>query len=174
MKINRIKLMKQLLKFGSVTSDKGELYYEGEVGIELEVFVEGEDGEMVPAEDGEYVVDKQVWVIVEGKVSEIKELVDDTLEGEPKPVVEPVTQADPEPEPVVEPVVEPTEEVKALEAKVKELEDLVAAKDEEINQLKEQLKEPAAISAKQQFKNDEAKKDNEIKANPALKYFQTK
>ena len=46
--------------------------------------------------------------------------------------------------------------------------------DEEINQLKEQLKEPAAISAKQQFKNDEAKKANEIKANPALKYFQTK
>lgn len=166
MKINRIKLMKQLLKFGSVTSDKGELYYEGEVGIELEVFVEGEDGEMVPAEDGEYVVDKQVWVIVEGKVSEIKEVEP----VEPEPVVEPVAQA----EPVVEPVVEPTEEVKALEAKVKELEELVAAKDEEINQLKEQLKEPAAISAKQQFKNDEAKKANEIKTNPALKYFQTK
>ena len=67
-----------------------------------------------------------------------------------------------------------TEEVKALEAKVKELEELVAAKDEEINQLKEQLKEPAALSAKQQIKNDEAKKDNEIKANPALKYFQKK
>ena len=165
MKINRIKLMKQLLKFGSVTSDKGELYYEGEVGIELEVFVEGEDGEMVPAEDGEYVVDKQVWVIVEGKVSEIKEV-------EPVEPVEPVAQADPEPEP--EPVVEPTEEVKALEAKVKELEDLVAAKDEEINQLKEQLKEPAALSAKQQFKKDEAYTANEIKANPALKYFQTK
>ena len=171
MKINRIKLMKQLLKFGSVTSDKGELYYEGEVGIELEVFVEGEDGEMVPAEDGEYVVDKQVWVIVEGKVSEIKEAEPKdfgSADAEPKP--EPVAQAEPvEPEPV-----EPTEEVKALEAKVKELEDLVAAKDEEINQLKEQLKEPAAISAKQQFKNDEAKKANEIKANPALKYFQTK
>lgn len=162
MKINRIKLMKQLLKFGSATSDKGELYYEGEVGKDLEVFVEGEDGEMVPAEDGEYVVDKQVWVIVEGKVSEIKEA------EEPK--AEPVEEAEVEPEPVVE----PTEEVKALEAKVKELEELVAAKDEEINQLKEQLKEPAALSAKQQFKNDEAKKANEIKANPALKYFQTK
>ena len=162
MKINRIKLMKQLLKFGSVTSDKGELYYEGEVGIELEVFVEGEDGEMVPAEDGEYVVDKQTWVIVEGKVSEIKEV-------EPVEPAEPVEEAEVEPEPV-----EPTEEVKALEAKVKELEDLVAAKDEEINQLKEQLKEPAALSAKQQFKKDEANKANEIKANPALKYFQTK
>ena len=162
MKINRIKLMKQFLKFGSVTSDKGELYYEGEVGKELEVFVEGEDGEMVPAEDGEYVVDKQIWVIVEGKVSEIKEV------EEPKP--------EPKPEPVaqVDAPVEPTEEVKALEAKVKELEELVAAKDEEINQLKEQLKEPAALSARQQFKNDEANKANEIKANPALKYFQTK
>ena len=166
MKINRIKLMKQLLKFGSVTSDKGELYYEGEVEVGLEVFVEGEDGEMVPATDGEYVVDKQTWVVVEGKVSEIKE----AEAVEPEPVVEPVAQA----EPVVEPVVEPTEEVKALEAKVKELEELVAAKDEEINQLKEQLKEPAAMSAKQQFKNDEANKANEIKANPALKYFQTK
>ena len=163
MKINRIKLMKQLLKFGSVASDKGELYYEGEVGNGLEVFVEGEDGEMVPAEDGEYVVDKQVWGIVEGKVSEIKE----AEPVEPKP--EPVEEAEEEPEPV-----EPTEEVKALEAKVKELEELVAAKDEEINQLKEQLKEPAALSARQQFKNDEANKANEIKANPALKYFQKK
>ena len=168
MKINRIKLMKQLLKFGSVATDKGELYYEGEVGKDLEVFVEGEDGEMVPAEDGEYVVDKQVWVIVEGKVSEIKEVEP----AEPTDPAEPVAQ-------VVEPTdpakpVEPTEEVKALEAKVKELEELVAAKDEEINQLKEQLKEPAAMSAKQQFKNDEARKANEIKTNPALKYFQTK
>ena len=163
MKINRIKLMKQLLKFGSVATDKGELYYEGEVGKDLEVFVEGEDGEMVPAEDGEYVVDKQVWVIVEGKVSEIKEV---EPEEEPKPAV---VEQEEEPKPV-----EPTEEVKALEAKVKELEELVAAKDEEINQLKEQLKEPAAISAKQQFKNDEARKANEIKTNPALKYFQTK
>ena len=51
---------------------------------------------------------------------------------------------------------------------------MVTAKDEEINQLKEQLKEPVAMSAKQQFKNDEANKAIEIKANPALKYFQTK
>lgn len=167
MKINRIKLMKQLLKFGSVASDKGELYYEGEVGKDLEVFVEGEDGEMAPAEDGEYVVDKQVWVVVEGKISEIKE-VEPTEPTEP----EVVEQVD-EPTEPTEPA-EPTEEVKALEAKVKELEELVAAKDEEINQLKEQLKEPAAMSAKQQFKNDEANKANEIKVNPALKYFQTK
>ena len=167
MKINRIKLMKQLLKFGSATSDKGELYYEGEVGKDLEVFVEGEDGEMVPAEDGEYVVDKQVWVIVEGKVSEIKEVEP----AEPTEPTEPVAQA--EPTDPAEPI-EPTEEVKALEAKVKELEELVAAKDEEINQLKEQLKEPAALSARQQFKNDETNKANEIKANPALKYFQKK
>ena len=163
MKINRIKLMKQLLKFGSVTSDKGELYYEGEVEVGLEVFVEGEDGEMVPATDGEYVVDKQTWVVVEGKVSEIKEV---EPEAEPDAVV---VEQEEEQKPV-----EPSEEVKALEAKVKELEELVAAKDEEINQLKEQLKEPAAMSAKQQFKNDEANKANEIKANPALKYFQTK
>ena len=167
MKINRIKLMKQLLKFGSVASDKGELYYEGEVGKDLEVFVEGEDGEMVPAKDGEYVVEKQIWVVVEGKVSEIKE----AEPTEPTEPTEPVTQAEPT-EPV-EPT-EPTDEVKELQNKVKELEDLVAAKDEEINQLKEQLKEPAAMSAKQRFKQDEINKANEIKANPALKYFQTK
>ena len=167
MKINRIKLMKQLLKFGSATSDKGELYYEGEVESGLEVFVEGEDGEMVPAKDGEYVVEKQIWVVVEGKISEIKEVE----QTEPTEPTEPVTQAEPT-EPV-EPT-EPTDEVKELQNKVKELEDLVAAKDEEINQLKEQLKEPAAMSAKQRFKQDEINKANEIKANPALKYFQTK
>ena len=49
---------------------------------------------------------------------------------------------------------------------------MVAAKDEEINQLKEQLKEPAAVSARQQFKKAEVYTANEIKSNPALKYFQ--
>ena len=90
MKINRIKLMKQFLKFGS-SSDKGELYYEGEVEKNLEVFVEGEGGEMEPAKDGEYVVDKQIWVIAEGKISEIKEVEEPAGEPaavEPKPVVE--------------------------------------------------------------------------------------
>lgn len=163
MKINRIKLMKQFLKFGSVTSDKGELYYEGEVETGLEVFVEGEGGEMEPASDGEYTVDKQIWVIVEGKISEIKEVEPEVVEPEP----EVVEQED-------EPVVEPTEEVKALEAKVKELEELVAAKDEEIKKLKEQLEEPAAISAKQQFKKHEAFNAKEIKENPALRFFPKK
>ena len=166
MKINRIKLMKQLLKFGSATSDKGELYYEGEVGKDLEVFVEGKDGEMEPAKDGEYVVDKQIWVIVEGKISEIKEA---EPKAEPKAVEPKPEVVEQEDEPV-----EPTEEVKALEAKVKELEELVAAKDEEINQLKEKLKEPAAMSAKQQFKKHEAFNAKEIKENPALKFFQKK
>lgn len=51
--INRLKLAKMLLKFGSIQTDNGELQYEGELSEGLEVFVE-QDGELVPAPDGEY------------------------------------------------------------------------------------------------------------------------
>ena len=38
MKLNRIKLMKQLLKFGNMVTDKGELFYEGDLAEgELEI-----------------------------------------------------------------------------------------------------------------------------------------
>lgn len=64
-----------LIKCGSITTDNGVLYWEGEEDLKAgdAVYVERE-GEQVTAEDGEYITanDKTI-VVVDGKVSEIKD-----------------------------------------------------------------------------------------------------
>lgn len=86
----RLKLCRYLLKFGEVQSDKGILYFEGELEIGTEVFMENEEGEMIPAADGDYVVDEKVITVFEGVVSEIKEaevseVVEEEFEDEETP-----------------------------------------------------------------------------------------
>lgn len=64
------------LKCGEVATDKGKLMWDGEEDLkaEDEVFTENEDGEIVPAADGEYVTeDGKTIVVAEGKVAEIKD-----------------------------------------------------------------------------------------------------
>ena len=64
-----------VVEFASKSTDKGELFWEGEDDLKAgdEVFVEA-DGERVPAPDGEYVTeDGKVIVVVEGKVAEIRD-----------------------------------------------------------------------------------------------------
>ena len=137
MKLNRIKLMKQLLKFGNMVTDKGELFYEGDLAEGLEVFVEGEDGEMKEANDGDYIVDGTIYVIKDGKIDSIKP-VEPEAETEPEMKDEPVEAAEIAPEPEVEVEVEPDYElvikekddkIAGLEAKVAELEGKLAEKD---------------------------------------------
>ena len=62
-------------EMGRVNTDKGELLWEGEGDLQegMEVFVLRE-GELTPAEDGEYVTeDNKTIVVVEGKVSELRD-----------------------------------------------------------------------------------------------------
>ena len=172
--VNRIKLMKHFLKFGSMVSDKGELYYEGDVEVGLEVFVEDEKGEMIPATDGEYVVEKQIFVIAEGKIAEIKEVQEapvepEVVEAAEEPVTEPVVD-----EKVAELEAKLAEKdalVKELEAKVAELEAKLSEKEAEVVKLSaEPTRQPAHIEV-----NDTqvvSKKD--LKSNPALKFFSAK
>lgn len=172
--VNRIKLMKHFLKFGSMVSDKGELYYEGDVEVGLEVFIEDEKGEMIPATDGEYVVEKQIFVIAEGKIAEIKEVQEapaepEVVEAAEEPVVEPVVD-----EKVAELEAKLAEKdalVKELEAKVAELEAKLSEKEAEVVKLSaEPTRQPAHIEV-----NDTqvvSKKD--LKSNPALKFFSAK
>lgn len=71
------KFVKSLMKFGEISTDKGNLYWDGdgEIAVDVEVFVDGEDGEKIIAEDGEYKVgEDKIIVVVEGKVSEIKDV----------------------------------------------------------------------------------------------------
>lgn len=133
MKLNRIKLMKQLLKFGNMVTDKGELFYEGDLAEGLEVFVEGEDGEMKEANDGDYIVDGTIYVIKDGKIDSIKP-VEPEAETEPEMKDEPVEAAEIAPEPEVAPdyeavIKEKDDKIAELEAKVAELEAMVKEKD---------------------------------------------
>ena len=57
----------------TITTDKGELSYNGELAVGTEVFVVDENGESIPAEDGDYKVDGKTIKVVDGKVSEIVE-----------------------------------------------------------------------------------------------------
>ena len=50
---NVIKLWKQMLQLAEIETDKAKLIVESELAEGVEVFVE-QDGEYVPAEDGEY------------------------------------------------------------------------------------------------------------------------
>ena len=75
---------------GRVDTDKGELVWEGEDDLREgdAVFVE-RDGELVAAEDGEYVTeDNKTIVVAEGKVAEIRD-----PEAEVAPEVDPEVEA---------------------------------------------------------------------------------
>lgn len=76
------KFMKSLMKFGEISTDKGNLYWEGEdeLAVGVEVYVDGEDETKVIAEDGEYIVDEKTIVVVDGKVSEIREKEEPEIE----------------------------------------------------------------------------------------------
>jgi hypothetical protein len=61
-------------ELASVATDKGELFYEGEIAVGTEVFVADAEGNQTPAEDGDYVLeDGRTLKVAEGKVAEIVE-----------------------------------------------------------------------------------------------------
>ena len=58
----------------SVVTDKGELFYEGELAVDVAVFVLDEEGNQVAAPDGEYMLENgNIIKVAEGKVTEIVE-----------------------------------------------------------------------------------------------------
>lgn len=122
----RIALKKALsLEFGRIKTDKNELVFDGELAEGIEVFVETEDEELVPAEDGEYIAeDGRTIVVADGKVAEIREK---EAEEEQPAEEEPVEAAEEIETPVEEPAdAQDQEEVnETLEDKVARLEALV-------------------------------------------------
>ena len=84
MKSKLMKLARMIMKLAEIETDKGVLIYEGELVEGVEVFIEKE-GEFVPADDGEYIVEGKTIVVAEGKVKEIIEVekepeVEETVE----------------------------------------------------------------------------------------------
>ena len=77
-KINRFKaaLAKMLAAFGNVSTDKGVLAWDGDEDLKAgdAIYTEDQDGNRTPAPDGDYITsDNKTIVVVDGKVSEIKD-----------------------------------------------------------------------------------------------------
>ena len=156
-----LKLARMVMKFAEVETDKGLLTYEGELVVGNEVFIE-KDGELIPAEDGEYVAEDKTIVVKDGKIAEIVE----------------VNKEDEQPVPIegedVENPVDNTIKEDEKDVKIAELEAVIAEKDKEIESLKAEIEE---MKTKLQMSTDKSPKEkmkeieDAIKQNPALKYF---
>ena len=77
-KLKKLKetLAKLLQEFGTVTTDKGIISWDGDEDLKAgdSVYVEDSQGNRTPAPDGDYKTeDNKVIVVVDGKVSEIKD-----------------------------------------------------------------------------------------------------
>ncbi len=145
------KIKALLMQYAAVSTDKGNLIYNTDMlEVGSEVFVEDENGENVPAADGEYMLeDGRTVVVAEGKVTEIKEKEEAPAEPETKPAEEQMVDETPmEPETPAEPA--ENEKVTALEARVAALESQLA---DVIAKLAEIQTTPAASPAEEEFDN---------------------
>ena len=162
-KINRLKLARALMKFAEVETDKGLLTYEGELEVGNEVFIE-KDGELIPAEDGEYVAGDKTIVVKDGKIAEVEIEVE-----QPTPEESVVVEGEDVENPTDNTIKEDEKDVK-----IAELEAVIAEKDKEIESLKAEIEE---MKTKLQMSTDKSPKEkmkeieDAIKQNPALKYF---
>ena len=156
-----LKLARMVMKFAEVETDKGLLTYEGELEVGNEVFIE-KDGELIPAEDGEYVAGDKTITVKDGKITEIVE-----VEKEVEQLV-PIEGED------VENPTDNTIKEDEKDVKIAELEEVIAEKDKEIESLKAEIEE---MKTKLQMSTDKSPKEkmkeieDAIKQNPALKYF---
>ena len=106
-KLEKIKaeLAKLLIKYSVVKTDKAVLEYEGEELVAgMDVVITDEEGNKVPAEDGEYVTeDNKVITVKDGKVESIVDRAADVEaeedeKKEDEPMEEPAKEEEPMPE----------------------------------------------------------------------------
>ena len=100
-KLEKIKaeLAKLLIKYSVVKTDKAVLEYDGEDLVAgMDIFITNENGEKVPAEDGEYVTeDNKKITVKDGKVESIVDPVaevdaEEDEKKEDEPMLEPVAE----------------------------------------------------------------------------------
>lgn len=158
------KLAKMLIQFKEYITEQGKIVVSGELVEGTEVAIENENGELVPVSDGEYKLDDVIVVVVDGKVTEIKQ-----EEVEPETVEEPVIE-----EPLAEePTQEPEPDEKDL--KIEELEGLLKDRDAVIEELTAKIKELEQQLDKpveDPIKMGKTVKENEVPKSGALKYFE--
>ena len=151
-KLEKIKaeLAKLLIKYSVVKTDKAVLEYDGnDLVAGMDVYVTDENGDKVPAEDGEYVTeDNKVITVKNGKVESI---VDKAAE------VDAEEEEKKEEEPMVEPIVEePMPDDKKEDEENVNLEDVNTAIDEMRKEIDELYKIVDSLLKKVGETRDEA------------------
>lgn len=167
MKSKLLKLAKILLNFKIISSDKGSLIIDSELIVGSEISIEGENGEVLPAPDGEYIVDNQKITVEGGKVSEIEQ-----IEPEQPEETETETEEKLEEVPATE---EPSNEPDEKDLRIAELEGLLKDRDaiiEELTQKLKELEEKLNKPVEDPVKLSATAKEKTTKANGALKYFE--
>lgn len=165
MKTKLLKLAKMLLNLKMVESDKGTLIIESDLAVGVEVSIEDTEGNVIQAEDGEYIIDNQKVEIRDGKIESIE-----TIEPEqPEPTDEPEPMAE---EPSTE---EATDEPDEKDLRIAELEGLLKDRDaiiEELTAKLKELEEKLNKPVEEPVKMAATVKEKTTKANGALKYFE--
>lgn len=176
MKTKLLKLAKMILSIQEIESDKGTLIINEPLAVGVEVFTEVE-GEVVPATDGEYIVDTNKVEIKDGKVESIEVLeAEEVAEEATEEIVEEVVEEKLEEEPATEePVEEPQTEPNEKDLRIEELEGLLKDRDAvieeltaKIKELEEQVNKPVEEPVKMSAVVKQSTKGSD---NPALKYF---
>ena len=148
------KIKALLMQYAAVSTDKGNLIYNTDMlEVGSEVFVEDENGENVPAADGEYILEDGRTVEVEGgKVTKIEAKEDE-------PAI-PAAPAEPAAEQMVDEMPAETEtpaETPAENEKITALEERVATLETQLADVIAKLAEiqttPAASPAEEEFDN---------------------
>lgn len=176
MKTKLLKLAKMILSIQEIESDKGTLIINEPLAVGVEVFTEVE-GEVVPATDGEYIVDTNKVEIKDGKVESIEvveteEVAEETTEEIVEEVVEEKLEEEPATEePVEEPQTEPDEKdlrIEELEGLLKDRDAVIEELTAKIKELEEQVNKPVEEPVKMSAVVKQSTKGSD---NPALKYF---
>lgn len=155
------KLAKMLIQFKEYITEQGKLIVSGDLVEGTEVAIENENGELVPVSDGEYKLDDVIVVVVDGKVTEIKQEV----EPEPEPLAE-----EPKQEPTQEP--EPDEKdlrIEELEGLLKDRDAVIEELTAKIKELEEQINKPVESPIEMSKVAQEKQKSS---VSGAMKYFQ--
>lgn len=150
MKLNKSKLLAfaKLIKcVQEVNTNNGVFISEGEIVVGTEVFIADENGDLVPATDGEYETENVIYTIESGIVTAIEEKTEPIEEPVEEPT-EPVVEENATEEPIEEPAEEPTAtdekdaRIAELEAEIETLNQRIAELEAENEELKKKLEEP--------------------------------
>ena len=138
-KISKIKeaVKKLLLQFSEIETDKGILSWEDELPLDVGMAVYIND---LPAPDGEYVYEGKCFVVVDGKITDVR--ISEVKPVEPKPEEDPKPeQMEEDPKPMEEDP-KPMEEDPKQEVSIPaEVEARIVALEEEIKKLTDKVTE---------------------------------